>query len=103
MTLIFRLANGRAQSVTAVKGTVMEAARAMGVRGIIGECGGACACGTCHVQLSPEALALLGPATEAERSILDFEDSATPSSRLSCQIDLAGLPDGLVLTVPGDR
>jgi len=100
-TFTFHLSDGRAQSVTARTGTVMEAARAAGVPGILGECGGACACGTCHVHLSAEALAHLGPATEAERNILEFEDSASPSSRLSCQIRVADLPDGTVLAIPG--
>lgn len=101
-TITFVLRDGRTRTVTALKGTVMEAARAAGVAGIVGECGGACACGTCHVHLPPEALALLGPATPAEENILEFEDLAGPSSRLCCQIQVADIPDGLVLAIPGD-
>lgn len=81
----------------------MEAARAAGVPGIIGECGGACACGTCHVHLPPETFARLGPATPSERNILDFDDSAVPSSRLSCQIKLADVPEGAVFVIPGEK
>jgi 2Fe-2S ferredoxin len=79
----------------------MEAARAAGVAGIVGECGGACACGTCHVQLSSVSLAQLGPATPAEQNILEFEDTAGPFSRLSCQIRVADVPDGTIFAIPG--
>ncbi len=57
---------------------------------------------TCHVWLSDEGLAALGPASVAEANILEFEDSATGFSRLSCQIRLSSVPEGLVLTIPGD-
>lgn len=100
--ITFHLRDGRIQTLTADRGTVMEAARAAGIPGIIGECGGACACGTCHVHLAPDTLARLGPATPAERNILDFEDSADPSSRLSCQIRLADVPDGATFLLPRD-
>jgi 2Fe-2S ferredoxin len=78
----------------------MEAARASGIPGVIGECGGACACGTCHIQLSADTLARLGPATQAEQNILEFEETACPASRLSCQIRVADLPEGAVFVVP---
>lgn len=99
-TFTFKLGDGQTRTLTAQGGTVMEAARAAGVPGIVGECGGACACGTCHVHLSPAALAALGTATQAEANILEFEDSAAPSSRLSCQISVADVPDGTLFVVP---
>lgn len=81
--------------------SLMELARNAGVRGILGECGGSCACGTCHVHLSPEGLALLGPAPQAELNMLEFEPATTPASRLSCQIMAAPPLDGLIVTVAG--
>ena len=101
--LTFHLPDGSTRRLEGQTGTLMELARNAGIPGIVGECGGACACGTCHVRLCPEALAHLGPATADERNILDFEDSAAPDSRLACQISLAALPDGLTFTLPGSR
>ena len=101
-TLTFILRDGTQKTVQSQTGTVMKAARNAGVAGIIGECGGACACGTCHVYLCPRGLAALGPATGAEMNILDFEDNATAQSRLACQIKVETLPEGLTFTVAGD-
>lgn len=101
--LIFILRDGTQRTVQRQSGTVMEAARNAGIAGIIGECGGACACGTCHVHLCAPGLAALGPATAAEMNILKFEDTATAQSRLACQIKIATLPDGLTFTVAGDH
>lgn len=98
--LTFHLPDGTTRQIEGRSGSLMELARNAGIPGILGECGGACACGTCHVHLGPEALAHLGPATADEANILDFEDSATPASRLACQIDLATLPDGLTFALP---
>ena len=100
-TLTFILANGARIWLDGQSGTVMEVARQAGIAGIIGECGGACACGTCHVYLCARGIDALGPATGAEMNILEFEDSATAQSRLACQIQIADLPEGLTFTVAG--
>lgn len=81
--------------------TVMEGARDNGVPGIDADCGGACACSTCHVYVDPEWIDRL-PAREAmEEDMLDFayEPDAT-SSRLSCQLTVSDALDGLVLRMP---
>ena len=84
-TFTFILRDGAQKTVQGHTGTLMEVARNAGIAGIIGECGGACACGTCHVYLCAHGLETLGPATGAEMNILEFEDNATPQSRLgSC-------------------
>jgi 2Fe-2S ferredoxin len=101
--LTFILRDGTQKTVQSQTGTLMEAARNAGIAGIIGECGGACACGTCHVYLCARGLDTLGPATGAEMNILEFEDNATGQSRLACQIDVATVPDGLAFTVAGDQ
>lgn len=72
----FILRDGAQKLFQGQTGTLMEAARNAGAAGILGECGGACACGTCHVTLCARGMAVLGPATGAEMNILDFEDSA---------------------------
>jgi 2Fe-2S ferredoxin len=99
----FILRDGTQKTVQSQTGTLMEAARNAGIAGIIGECGGACACGTCHVYLCARGLAALGPATGAEMNILEFEDNATAQSRLACQIRIATVPDGLTFTVAGGQ
>lgn len=99
----FILRDGTQKAIHGRTGTLMEAARNSGIAGIIGECGGACACGTCHVYLCATGMAALGPATGAERNILEFEDSATSHSRLACQIDITTLPEGLTFTVAGEQ
>jgi ferredoxin, 2Fe-2S len=101
-TVLFTLRDGSCKRLSGQTGTLMEVARAAGIAGIVGECGGACACGTCHVYLCARGMAVLGPATGAEMDILEFEDAATEQSRLSCQIKIASLPDGLSFIVAGD-
>lgn len=97
----FILRDGSRKWVQAQTGTLMEAARNAGIVGIIGECGGACACGTCHVLLCATGMAALGPASGAEMNILEFEDTATAQSRLACQVPIVTLPEGLTFTVAG--
>lgn len=101
--LTFILRDGSQKSIQGQTGTLMEVARNAGITGIIGECGGACACGTCHIYLCPRGMAALGPATGAEMNILEFEDNATAQSRLSCQIQIATIPEGLTFTIAGVR
>jgi 2Fe-2S ferredoxin len=102
-TFTFILRDGARKTVQGHSGTLMEVARNAGIAGIVGECGGACACGTCHVYLCARALETLGPATGAEMNILEFEDNATPQSRLACQIRIADVPEGLTFTVAGEQ
>src|SRR3546814_10635602 len=77
--------------------SVMEAARDGNVPGIEAECGGACACATCHVYIDDEWLAITGPAGETERELLALVEDFAESSRLSCQIDITDAMDGLIV------
>jgi ferredoxin, 2Fe-2S len=81
--------------------TVMEGARDNGVRGIEADCGGACACSTCHVYVD-EAWAARLPAKEAmEADMLDFAYQPDPArSRLTCQIKVRDALDGLRVYMP---
>lgn len=84
--------------------TLMEAARAGSVEGILGECGGSCICATCHVYVDPTWLAAVGPADEVEASVLDMvSDVQRSNSRLSCQIKASFELDGLRVTVAPTR
>lgn len=80
--------------------SLMENARRANVRGIIAECGGACACATCHVHVAEDWLARVGPPNDMEREMLDFAEDVRPNSRLSCQITMTAALDGLVVSLP---
>lgn len=100
----FVLATGDTQVVDIAPGfSLMEAAVQNDVPGIIGECGGACACGTCHVHISPEWSAVVGPAQGAEMEMLELASDYRQSSRLACQIRLKEALDGLVVEVPASQ
>ncbi len=80
--------------------TVMEAAVKNMVPGIEAECGGACACATCHVYVEPGWRAATGEPEEMEEDMLDFAFDVRESSRLSCQIKVTDELDGLVVRIP---
>ena len=80
--------------------TVMEAAKKELVAGIEAECGGACACATCHVYVDDAWREKVGKPAEMEEDMLDFAFEVRESSRLSCQIKVTAALDGLVLRVP---
>jgi 2Fe-2S ferredoxin len=83
-----------------VGATVMETAIKNGVPGIEAECGGACACATCHVYVDEAWRAKTGEAAPMEQDMLDFAYDVRPNSRLSCQIKVTPDLDGLVVTTP---
>ena len=83
-----------------VGATVMETAIRNGVPGIEAECGGACACATCHVYVDAAWVEKTGARSQMEEDMLDFGFDVRPSSRLSCQIKVSDALDGLVVTVP---
>jgi 2Fe-2S ferredoxin len=80
--------------------SVMEGAVKNGVAGIDADCGGACACATCHVYVEPEWLSKLPAKEEMELSMLDFALDVKANSRLSCQIKVTKALDGMVVRTP---
>jgi 2Fe-2S ferredoxin len=80
--------------------TVMETAIRNGVPGIEAECGGACACSTCHVYIDEAWREKTGQPSPMEEDMLDFAFEVRPNSRLSCQIRVSDELDGLVVTTP---
>ncbi len=83
-------------------GSLMEAAVAHGVDGIDALCGGACACGTCHVIVAQEWRTACGSASADEQELLESTGQARDGSRLGCQIELHPGLDGLRVTIaPG--
>jgi 2Fe-2S ferredoxin len=92
---------GTARSVEAEVGaTVMETAIRNAVPGIEAECGGACACSTCHVYVEEEWREKVGAPTPMEEDMLDFAYEVKPNSRLSCQIKVREDLDGLTVRTP---
>lgn len=97
-------ANGKVREVEASAGaTLMETAIKNSVPGIDAECGGACACATCHVYVDPEWMAAVGKAESMEEDMLDFAHEVKPNSRLSCQIKLTPALNGLKVTTPAKQ
>jgi ferredoxin, 2Fe-2S len=80
--------------------TLMEAAVSQGVQGILALCGGACACGTCHVYVDAAWREKMTPREEMEEGMLECAWQPGENSRLSCQIHVTADLDGLVVTVP---
>jgi 2Fe-2S ferredoxin len=83
-----------------VGSTVMETAIKNGVPGIEAECGGACACSTCHVYIDDAWREKVGEPSPMEEDMLDFAYEVKPSSRLSCQIKVSEELDGLTVRTP---
>ena len=80
--------------------SVIEAAVKNMVPGIDADCGGACACATCHVYVEPDWLERTGKRNEMEEDMLDFAFDVRDNSRLSCQIRISDELDGLTVRVP---
>src|ERR1700739_1727648 len=80
--------------------TVMEGAVKNNVPGIDADCGGACACATCHVYVDPAWLGEVGARTAMEASMLEVAEGGESNSRLACQIRIVDALDGLVVTLP---
>lgn len=94
--------NGTAHTVDVPVGyTVMEGAVNNDIPGIDADCGGACACSTCHVYVHPDWVDKLPPPDETELDMLDFAWNPDPArSRLSCQIRVTEDLEGLVVELP---
>ena len=93
--------DGKSHEVDAAEGTtVMENAIKNSVPGIEAECGGACACATCHVYVDEKWQAAVGGPEIMEEDMLDFAYEAKEGSRLSCQIKVTAELDGLIVKVP---
>ena len=97
----FLTADGVRRDIDAPLGlSLMEVARQHGVAGVVAQCGGACACATCHVYIEPARLTELEAPEEMELGMLDGAWERRPNSRLSCQIAVTAGLDGLQVTVP---
>lgn len=80
--------------------TLMQSAVAHMVPGIDAECGGACACATCHVYIDEAFLPLLSEIDPTEEDMLDFAHEPQDNSRLACQVALTDAMDGMIVRIP---
>ncbi|HIG44752.1 MAG TPA: 2Fe-2S iron-sulfur cluster binding domain-containing protein [Gammaproteobacteria bacterium] len=93
--------NGTKHTVEVPLGTsLMQGAVSNMVPGIDGDCGGLCACATCHVYIPHESQQDCGPMDELEDHILDFGYDVNETSRLACQIEVTDALDGLTVQLP---
>ena len=81
--------------------TVMEGARDNNIPGIDADCGGACACSTCHVYVHPDWTGKLPKKDSMEEDMLDFAFEPDPErSRLTCQVKVTPELEGLIVQMP---
>jgi 2Fe-2S ferredoxin len=92
---------GESRTIEAENGsTVMETAIKNSIPGIEAECGGACACATCHVYVDEAWTEIVGKPSPMEEDMLDFGFDVKSNSRLSCQIKVSDALDGLIVRTP---
>ncbi len=98
--IIYHARDGKVHEVEVDIGyTVMEGAIDNNVHGIVAECGGACACATCHSYIDDQWLEKLPPMEHMEDAMLDSAEDLRENSRLTCQLEVTSELDGLVVTV----
>src|ERR1700685_3671674 len=80
--------------------TLMRAATDNRVPGIDGDCGGNCACATCHIHVDPIWSDRLGARGATEEDMLNIVAEPRSNSRLACQIELTDALNGLIVSLP---
>ena len=96
--------NGKSHAVEVPNGlSVMEGAVQNNIPGITADCGGACACATCHVYVDEKWFDKLKKKDEAEQDMLDMAFEPNKFSRLSCQISVSDELDGMAVKIPSKQ
>ena len=96
--------DGKSHSIDVKSGlTVMEGAVQNNIPGIDADCGGSCACATCHVYVDEKWFGKLKEKESAEEDMLDMAFEPKKLSRLSCQIVISEELDGLVVKMPSKQ
>jgi ferredoxin, 2Fe-2S len=100
-TITFVSHDGDSHEAEIVEGqSLMQIATSNGVAGIDGDCGGECACGTCHVILDQQWLSRTGEQNSEELQMLDMTPEREETSRLACQIAVTEAMDGMTVKLP---
>ncbi len=96
--------NGKSHQIEVANGlTVMEGAIQNNIPGIDADCGGACACATCHVYVDEKSFNKLPKIEDTEKDMLDMAFEPNQFSRLSCQITVNDDLDGMVVKMPSKQ
>lgn len=100
--IIFKSPDGALTTIAADDGdSVMQTAVANDIEGIVGECGGAMMCATCHCYVDEASTEKTGALLEGEDEMLECTDAEVrPTSRLSCQIKVSPLIEGVIFEIP---
>jgi 2Fe-2S ferredoxin len=103
--ITFTEANGQSTTVNLADGwSLMQGATTNGVDGILGECGGSCACATCHCYVDEARFAELPAPSEGELAMLEnVAAERRPNSRLACQIKSSPALEGLKVLLPATQ
>jgi 2Fe-2S ferredoxin len=103
--ITFIEASGQSTTIDLADGwSLMQGATANGVDGILGECGGSCACATCHCYVDEARLGDLPPASAGELDMLEnVAAERRPNSRLACQLKASAALEGLVVHLPATQ
>jgi 2Fe-2S ferredoxin len=98
-------ASGQSTTVNLADGwSLMQGATTNGIDGILGECGGSCACATCHCYVDEARLGELPAASEGELEMLEnVASERRPNSRLACQIKATAALEGLIVHLPATQ
>ena len=96
--------NGKSHEIEVANGlSVMEGAIQNNIPGIDADCGGSCACATCHVYVDEKWFIKLPKKDSAEEDMLDMAYEPKKFSRLSCQLTVTNELDGLVVKMPSKQ
>ncbi len=99
--IIFTEHDGTEHAVELTAGSsLMQTAVDNDIPGIDADCGGSCACGTCHVIVGTEWIGQMTDATEDEQQMLDMTPERAETSRLACQVEVTEAMDGLTVRLP---
>ncbi len=101
ITITFIQPDGVEKVVEAEEGTsLMQLALDNGVDGVLGDCGGACSCATCHCYIDENYLSRMPAAEDVEMSLLEIANDPQENSRLGCQVTLTQELSGMIVKVP---
>jgi 2Fe-2S ferredoxin len=103
--ITFVESSGQSTTINLADGwSLMQAATSNGIDGILGECGGSCACATCHCYVDEARLGDLPAASEGELAMLEnVASERRPNSRLACQIKATAALEGLIIHLPATQ
>ena len=103
-TVVYQLPDGSTSSVDVPAGqSVMDGSVRNNLPGIVAECGGSCACATCHVHLPQEHAHHFAEPTDEEADLIAYLDAADDDSRLSCQLVIGNSDDEIHVRVADSR